>query len=198
MVNDGIIKFQTTHKISQIDIDPAVFDVVSDLRTQLYDLALIGQHENGIGYGNLSIRFAKQHANDFFITGNGTGKHRDLSINGYAVVTNADINNNFIESYGQIKASSESLSHAVLYHANPYIEAVVHVHNNKLWKQLFDMELTTPPSQAFGTPEIATSIGDCMRKSPDKGIIVMGGHQDGIIAYGNSLIETIDGLLKYL
>lgn len=198
MLNDGIIKFQISHKTSSIEIDPAVFEEVSELRTQLHDLQLIGQLPNGIGYGNVSIRYPHGEMNEFLITGNGTGNLRMLPISGYAVVTKADINSNLVESYGKTKASSESLSHAILYHTNPNIQGVVHVHNNKLWKHLFDMELTTPATQAFGTPEIATSIGNCMRKSPNKGIIVMGGHQDGIISYGISLQEAIDSLLSYL
>ena len=184
MLNDGLIKFKIDHKISPITISPEVFSEVTMLRTKLYDLQLIGQLPNGIGYGNLSIRYDQGHINDFFISGNGTGQLRNLPISGFAVVTKANIHDNSVESFGQTKASSESLSHGAIYYANPLIQGVVHVHSNKLWKRLFDLELTTPPSQAFGTPEIATSIASCLRKSPEKGIIVMGGHQDGIIAYG--------------
>ena len=48
---------------------------------------------------------------------------------------------------------------------------------------------TTNPDFSFGTPEIAFDIARVIEEkgNVDKGIIVMGGHPEGILYYGKNL-----------
>jgi hypothetical protein len=55
----------------------------------------------------------------------------------------------------------------------------------------------TPKSAAYGTPEIALAIGKCVwSKYPNEfggmneGVIVLAGHDEGVIAYGSSVEKT--------
>src|SRR6056297_787757 len=85
-------------------------------RNKLYNLGLIGCYDNGIGYGNISIRKEK---NSFFITGSATGDIKELSYEHISLVTSYNIDNNHLECSGPIKASSESLTHATVYETIP-------------------------------------------------------------------------------
>ena len=96
---------------------------------------------------------------------------------------------------GMTKASSESMSHAVIYEQNPDINSVIHVHHVKMWKDYLNVLPTTDPEAQFGTPRIATEIQKLIKNK--KGIIIMGGHEEGILTYGSTIEETYNLLLEY-
>ena len=93
---------------------------------------------------------------------------------------------------GQIKASAESLSHAAIYYARPEVMGVVHIHNKKLWEKYLNLLPTTIEAVAYGTPEMAFEIERILSepKTHETKLIVMGGHEDGIISFGNTLEEA--------
>ena len=68
----------------------------------------------------------------------------------------------------------------------------------ELWKKWKNKLPTTSKSIAYGTPEMAFGLQDCLKSKPgSKGIIIMGGHAEGIIAFGNDF-EEIAKLLDEL
>ena len=68
----------------------------------------------------------------FLITGTQTGEIKNLNREHYTCVTDYNIEKNFIRSEGPIKASSESLTHAMIYELDPAIKVVIHVHHEFL------------------------------------------------------------------
>ena len=113
-MDEGYIKFNcrwiktapfSKHKIAEINA----------WRDRLYKHGLIGSYSNGIGFGNISIR---TDINSFLITGSATGNLKKLNENHYVQVNEYDFLQNSLTCSGPIKASSESLSHAV-----------IHIHN---------------------------------------------------------------------
>jgi ribulose-5-phosphate 4-epimerase/fuculose-1-phosphate aldolase len=86
-------------------------------------------NKDGIGYGNISTRFQK---NKFIITGSATGSLTKLTTNHYTLVTDYDINRNTLTTIGPIKASSESLTQAIIYESQKSVKAVMHVHHLEL------------------------------------------------------------------
>jgi len=165
-------------------------------RTKLYSLRLIGMYKNGIGFGNISLRKDK----DFIITGSKTGGIEKLTEKHYTRVVDWDFNKNYLSSIGQIEASSESLTHAAIYEASSKINAVIHVHNLKSWKKLKNTIPTTSEKVEYGTPEMAREILRLFSKTDvkEKKILIMGGHKEGIISFGNNLDEAGNILLRYL
>lgn len=187
-MNEGIIKFNCRW-IKDKPLPPAAIYDINYWREKLFSHGLIGAYKDGIGYGNISIRSAND---SFIITGSGTGSLEKLTEKHFVTVTGYNLKKNSLTCRGPVKASSESLSHAVIYESSPGTNAVIHIHNMKMWKELFDKVPTTKKDIEYGTPDMAVEIKrlfeeGCFRSEK---IMVMGGHQEGIISFGNTLKEA--------
>ncbi len=166
-------------------------------RDRLHVLRLVGSYDNGVGYGNLSERL--DDTPQFIISGSATGRLPVLDGRHYTRVTNYDFRANSLTCEGPIKASSESLTHAAIYVAEPSVKAVIHVHSLSLWQALVDRLPTTSKDAGYGTPEMAAQMMKVLGggKAKDTGIIVMGGHEAGIVTFGRDLDEAGEILMKY-
>lgn len=193
-MDEGYIKFQINHQFKSITIPDNIYIDFTKWRTRLLDLGYIGETSEGIGFGNISIRYKQ----GFFITGSATGKKRVLEESGYAFVHAYNIQQNKVSSKGETKASSESMSHAAIYECHTEIMAIIHIHNLPLWKSLLHKKPTTAPGIAYGTPEMAKAIQQVLHHTAyiKENIIVMGGHEEGIITFGKSLDEAGHTLLN--
>jgi len=65
--------------------------------------------------------------NQFIITGSATGEIPELEPGHYVKVTSFNIDDKCVQCVGPLKASSESLTHAAIYLADPDSNAVIHV-----------------------------------------------------------------------
>lgn len=76
---------------------------------------------------------------------------------------------------------------------------MVHIHNKNLWQKLLHNVPTTSPQVAYGTPEMANDITRLLATTNlnDDKILVMAGHQDGLIAFGKDLEQAANILLRY-
>ena len=93
---------------------------------------------------------------------------------------------------GPIKASSESLTHAAIYECSADIKAVIHIHHKEFWDKALNVIPTSSNSVPYGTPEMANEIFRLYKEtdfSTNK-IMAMAGHDEGIIAFGNTLAEA--------
>lgn len=171
------------------------FAELNDYRTRLRRLELIGVYPDGIGYGNISIR-----AEDggFYISGAATGDLMELGEEHYARVTAHDFARNWVQCEGPIQASSESMTHAAIYAADPAANAVIHVHDAAMWRKLLDRVPTTSAAVEYGTPEMAYEIGRLFKETDvrQQRIIAMAGHEDGIIIFGERLSAAFEALLS--
>lgn len=196
MIDEGYIKYQC-HWYQLDAIADTDIKELNQCRAQLYQLGLIGEYDNGIGFGNLSIRL--QDSNQLIISGTQTGGIAHLSRQHYTKVTNYDWQKNSVTCEGLIKASSETLTHGAIYTAQPKVNVVIHVHHQQLWRQLLNQVPTTNPDCAYGTPEMAAEIIRlCQQQATQQQkIIVMSGHEEGILAFGRDLTEANQTLLSY-
>lgn len=190
--DEGYIKFNLHWDQKEFDFADDNFKLLNLYRTKLFELNLIGAYPDEIGFGNLSIRLTE---NQFIITGSATGNIKKLTKKHFALVKDFDLNKNYIHSVGLTKASSESLSHAAVYQSNRKVNAVIHIHHQKYWEKYLHKLPTTSENAAFGTREIAREISKLIIH--DKGIIIMGGHPEGIITWGKTINEAGEILLKY-
>jgi L-ribulose-5-phosphate 4-epimerase len=195
MQEKGYIKFD----IKWIESEALPESDIKELtrwRKRLYDLKLIGAYENGIGYGNISSRIGN--SQQFIISGSNTGHLAALDGRHFARVIEYNIQGNSLTCRGPVKASSESLTHAAAYLADPAIKAVIHIHCLNLWQELIDKVPTTPGNAEYGTPEMAEEIMKILHKTAGgkQGLIVMGGHESGIITYGETLDEAGNILIR--
>jgi ribulose-5-phosphate 4-epimerase/fuculose-1-phosphate aldolase len=193
-MDEGYIKFNC----KRISSDDIPLDKVADLnvwRKIMHEKGLIGMYPDGIGFGNISIRCDE---NTFLISGTATGGIIDLDNSHYALVTDYNLTTNSLTCKGSINASSESLTHALIYESSPSTNAVIHIHNLALWKKLMHEVPTSNEQVTYGTPEMAKEIKRLFEETnlSHEKIIVMGGHEEGIISFGKNLEEAANVLLN--
>lgn len=197
-LDEGYIKYNCDWKQS-----PAInyhgLEELNLWRKKMYDLNLIGYYEKfKVGYGNISMRFRNNEenvpsrSNQFIISGTQTGHLQDLNEEHYSLVNHYDIDKNELTCSGPSKASSESLTHAVFYKLDFNCQAVIHIHHLELWKALQYKSPTTDEDVAYGTPEMAREIIRLYNRSdlPETKLVVMAGHEEGIIAFGDNFEEA--------
>ena len=192
---EGVIKFRLDFQPG----DPPSAEQLVELnawRTIFRRLGLLGQDPkryDGLGFGNLSRRLPGRNDNAFLISGTQTGHLSSLHPEHYATVLQCEPVQNRLLATGRIKPSSEALSHGILYQCHPRILWVMHLHSPEIFncRELLELPCTSP-SAGYGTPEMATEIKRLSERLNDfkPGLMVMGGHQDGILAYGLSATET--------
>jgi ribulose-5-phosphate 4-epimerase/fuculose-1-phosphate aldolase len=179
--------------------DIAPFDALTELnacRRKLLELHLIGLDSSGIGFGNLSVREGA--TRNFYITGSATGGLPKLSLTDCVRVVDCDFKKNWLRYEGNAIPSSESLTHAAIYESDPMTSAVIHCHNSDLWTALLDRAPTTSKAVAYGTPEMAYEIMRLFKTTDmqDREILVMGGHEGGIVTFGKNLQDAFEVMMR--
>lgn len=196
MDEKGIIKYQCRW-IEDDPLPPGMIVQINRWRDRLYRKGWIGAYENGVGFGNLSVRIADSRR--FIISGSGTGRLNALDVRHYTTVLEVDHVRNALTCQGPIRASSESMTHAAVYLSAPMINAIIHTHHLELWETLIDRIPTTSRSAEYGTSEMVREVLRLFQETDvgKKKIFVMGGHEEGIITFGRDLKEAGDVLLNF-
>lgn len=193
--HEGVIKFQLDFQFGPAPEEPLLHEL-NHWRSVFLAQALLGQDPgryDGFGFGNLSRRLPQGEGNAFLITGSQTGHLKTLQPSDYALVLNCNPTGNTLQASGRSKPSSEALSHGVLYQCRPEINWVMHLHSPDIFHNRERLHLpSTDPAAAYGTPEMAGEIGRLVRTTDPcrPGLLVMTGHEDGILAYGPGAEET--------
>jgi L-ribulose-5-phosphate 4-epimerase len=195
MSTEGFVRYQC-ERLPKPAVRFPGFAELKQSRTRLRQLDLIGVYPDGIGYGNISIRAGE---GGFYISGAATGDLLELGEEHYAKVTAYDFARNWVRCEGPIQASSESMTHAAIYAADPTANAVIHVHDATMWRALLDRVPTTSAAVEYGTPEMAYEIGRLFKETDvqRQRIVVMAGHEEGIITFGVSLSAAFEVLLLH-
>ncbi len=191
---EGVIKFKLHYTPSAglplgDEVLSTAVSALNGWRTLCRRLDLIGQDPvryDGYGFGNISQRVA----DSFLISGTQTGHVAQLTAEQYALVTACDPAHNQVWATGAVKPSSEAMTHAVLYALDASIRAVIHVHSPDLWHTAVSLNLPqTDPAVPYGTPAMAAEVARLFADTAvgSRGIFSMGGHEDGVVAFGSSL-----------
>jgi hypothetical protein len=189
-MTDGYIKFNPQWIKESIAIGSELLAEINQIRSTLMEKGYLGVLPNGIGFGNISVRDGN--TNRFIITGSATGGISVLEASQMALVESVSIEENSLVCRGLTAASSESMSHAIIYNTLPAAKAVIHIHDSKGWKNNFNLLPTTEPLAEYGTPEMAFSIQRIITETKmEQGVLVMGGHEDGLIAFASDLEESL-------
>lgn len=195
---EGVIKYQLKHTFEPLK-DSFPWREINAWRNILFKLNLIGQNPNryeGYSFGNISESITKT---SFIISGTQTGHLSHLTLSDYCLVRHASPKNNHIISSGESKPSSEALTHASVYAQDPQIKAVIHVHCPEIWHNTQALLLPfTNANIAYGTVEMAQSVAQLFKQERFQGygIFTMLGHQDGVVAFGHSISQAADVLIR--
>lgn len=204
---EGVIKFQLEFTPAP-PLPLADLVVINAWRAILYQKKLIGQDPTrygGYGYGNLSVRLAPFDAppplRRFVISGSQTGELAELGPEHYAIVTECYPEENRVVAHGPIRPSSESLTHGAVYALDPAIGAVLHAHSPEIWQAAATLGIpVTDHHVPYGTPSMAAEVERLFATTDvdERRIFSMGGHEDGIVAFGASAEAAGEVLLAAL
>ena len=195
---EGVIKYRLDFESgSAPDEDLAELIVC---RSILHGLDMIGQHPDrygGYGYGNLSRRAGE---GAFLISASQTGVLAELEPEHFTRVSEVDIEGNRVRARGPLPPSSEALTHAMIYCLDQAITCVLHVHEPRLWQYGLARGLpATEATVAYGTPAMARAVQQLFEQGrlARQRILFMAGHEDGVIAFGNSIDQALAVLLRH-
>ncbi len=210
MRGEGVIKFSFEHQPDRLD-SSQLLDLVCPLiawREILSLTRLVGQDRDryeGAGYGNVSVRVGRPGKGlgrrSFLITGTQTSGKRCVGLPDFCIVERYELERNHLVSRGPVKPSSESLTHGAVYDLGPHIRCVLHAHTPALWARRLDLGLPeTAPEVEYGTPAMAREVQRLYREGllAERRILAMGGHEDGIVAFGRSPDEAGGTLIQWL
>jgi hypothetical protein len=196
---EGIIRYDTSDFSFSAPLPAGEYAALERYRRLLHRSGLIGAYPDGLGYGNISARrdYSRLRATaqpQFLITGTQTGHLEKLGGGHYVRVLDFDRERFAVSAQGSLRASSETVTHAAIYAADPAIRAVIHVHSRPLWQGLIEGGYpATSRWIPYGTREMAVAVETCLAGG-SQGVIVMKGHPEGAIAYGPSLSAALGRL----
>ena len=207
MEAEGVIKFDLQYRVAGAVAHDELKEL-NALRSRLWQLQLVGQDPqryDGYGFGNISVRCGPRDAapgkRAFLISGTQTGALPELDEHHYTLVESYDPSANLVVARGPVRPSSESLTHGIIYDQDTRIHAVLHVHSPDLWQAAGRLGIpVTDATVTYGTPAMAAEVQRLFRETDvlRQQIFSMGGHLDGIVAFGQTVAQTGDTLLAAL
>ena len=208
---EGVIQFAVDHETRVLEerVYGETAVVLAAWREVLARLGLIGRDParyQGAGYGNVSARVGPfgdvgRGQRRFLVTGTQTGGRPRLTIEHFSLVERYDLLLNQVRSMGPLPPSSESLTHGAIYDIAPAARVVLHGHAPEIWRHARALGLPVTRVDALnGTPEMALEVQRLYRESTlsGTGILAMGGHEDGVIAFGATAAEAGETLVRHL
>jgi hypothetical protein len=198
-LSDGVIRYRLLHHPEPLDESAAALARTLDgCRWRLWREGLIGQdgiRYGGVGWGNVSGRLDGP---AFLVTGTQTGGLEHTDERHYAVVEQCVVTGGGtgeVHSRGPVQPSSEAMSHAAVYAAAPEVRFVFHIHAPALWNAAEALGLPqTPRTAEYGTVAMAEAVAAVAGRGGSR-VLVMGGHQDGVLAWGERAEELLEALL---
>lgn len=210
MRDEGVIKFRVEHQQGALAAGQHL-GLASKLiawREILARTGLVGQDParyEGAGYGNVSARVgapaSPRGARGFLISGTQTSGLARISLEQLCLVRRYDYRQNCAVSEGLVHPSSESLTHGAIYDLSPHIRAVLHAHAPAIWRRARQLRLpTTDAKVSYGSVEMALEVQRLYRSSvlPERRILAMGGHEDGVVVFGKTVEEAGAVLIETL
>ncbi len=202
MEREGVIHFQAAH--TRTPLDPALAPAAAALggwRAVLMALGFVGvdpARYGGVGFGNLServppFRGPRGQKSAFLVTATQLGDKRSFDLDDACVVEAWDLRRNRVTSRGTSLPSSESLTHGAVYDAVPHARAVLHVHAPPIFRAAAALALpATRAEVGYGTVAMAEEVARLWTSARlrEVRVFVMGGHEDGVVAFGADLDDA--------
>lgn len=195
--HEGIIQYRLDHREGDLPPDADYAGLLAWFRRCRHH-ELLGQDPAryaGYAFGNISVRCT----GGFVISGTQTVGRPALDPGDLAWVRSWDSQANRLSSQGPVRPSSEAMTHGEVYATLPDVGAVIHAHSPVIWLNADRLDLpTTPPEVGYGSPAMAAAVRALLDRSPRAGVLSMGGHEDGIVAYAPTMDEAGTLLLETL
>ncbi|HET6474208.1 MAG TPA: class II aldolase/adducin family protein [Pseudomonadales bacterium] len=159
-------------------------------RQILKRLQLIGRHArryDGYGYGNLSVRDPHDPTR-FYVTASQTSGAPRLRVTDLVRIDRCDVDQFEVDAVGDRAPSSESITHGMVYAADPAVAWIMHAHAPAIWRAAACLGLaTTPPDVEYGSRAMALAVEALLAREPARPLLFATlGHTDGVFACGTT------------
>ena len=173
-------------------------------REMLMRLELIGQSPDrydGFAYGNLSERISSsEHTDKLVISASQTAHlHRDNPA-AWVTVDTVSLDRFWAEARGKHPPSSETMTHAMIYAAEPKANWVFHAHSPEIWQAADQLGLPATPAEVpYGSPAMAQAVAALLNSHMSRPLVfITAGHEDGVFALGSTARDCGGLLTSYL
>lgn len=196
MNQEGTIKFKAYWEEAPALAVDSLAEMIQ-ARQKMFAKGYIGEYAPGLGYGNISMRFGK--GAQFLISGAKTGRLPEALPGHFTHITEVYPERNEVHCRGPVIASSETMSHAMIYQCAPHAQVAIHLHDAEAWERLLHRVPTTDASAEYGSVEMSASIEQLFQNTDLRKtkIFVMEGHPEGIFVFGTSFTEALAVLERY-
>jgi hypothetical protein len=165
-------------------------------------LGLVGRDPRrygGLGFGNLSVRDPADPTR-FVITASQTGGARDLRTADLVRINECSLARFWVEAEGRKPPSSETLTHAMVYAADPEVRWIVHAHSPDIWRSTAHLGLPcTGAAVPYGTRAMANAVAALLETATERPLVFTTlGHEDGVFACGADARATGLALIERL
>ena len=182
-------------------------------REMLMRLDMIGQDPmryDGFSFGNLSARLAPTASGSkaassaqegLFIVSASQAAHRDHDDPAtWTTVDAFSLERFWVDARGELPPSSETMTHAMIYSAEPNAQFVFHAHSPEIWNNFAQLQLpSTPADVPYGSQAMSQAVIDVLAANMSRPLVfVTQGHTDGVFALGPSARDTGGLLASYL
>jgi len=200
---EGVINF--AYALQTPDAAVAARELTAQLgswRTIFKRLGLVGQHEaryGGFGFGNLSARDAERPA-EFVISASQTGVLATLGDEHLVRITGYNLERFWVDALGSQPPSSETLTHAMIYAADPRIDWVFHCHSPEIWTQAEALAIPcTGAEVAYGSRNMVNAVADLLDMHQSRPLLFATlGHEDGVFCCGPTARDAGGLIVSYL
>ncbi|MDP7323628.1 MAG: class II aldolase/adducin family protein [Candidatus Woesearchaeota archaeon] len=133
------------------------------------------------------------------ITGTGTGVKERIWGGDFAMVPDVDEDNFVITSYGPSGPSAEAGTHMKVSELMGRPKFICHPHAIMWRLHKFFSYLTTVEGVDYGTKEMVQEFDRLLplHQAKSDRLVIMGGHLDGIVSWGDTVEDAMKPLLKY-
>ena len=90
------------------------------------------------------------------------------------------------------------MTHAAIYKSDATTGAIIHCHDSRLWAAVLNEAPTTSKAAAYGTSKMANEMTQLFKRTDvqSRKIVVMAGHEAGILTFGKDLEEAFAVLIR--
>lgn len=181
---------------------PRMLAAIAGWRSVFKRLGMLGQDParyGGLGFGNLSGRDSEQPA-EFVITASQTAAAPSIADGDLVRIANANPARFWVDACGRHPPSSETLTHAMVYQADPSVGWVFHVHSPDIWRQAETLALpATAGDVPYGSRAMVEAVSRLLSEHRARPLVFASlGHEDGVFACGDSADAAGGALVSLL
>lgn len=182
-MTEAVIQFRYTLAAPDPDAAAAVA-MLRPVFSAAQALGVLGRDParyDGLAFGNLS--YSSGDDRGFWVTATQTADLERLAVDDIVHIERWSLADNSVTARGNHPPSSETLSHAAIHTARPNGPTwVLHGHAPSIWEAAFALGWpVTDATAANGTLAMAEAVAHFIGEG--SGLIIMGGHTDGVLAY---------------